>query len=168
VLGARVELADLCGRWILSPRKRFFTRYHVYVVDPNLSSKGAGAAYDLATKTFRIHPDWIDSDLALVHELIHHYDHGLQAMLWRDFVVIRLYEKLRNVIPNLWEHCKSHFSAIVPRCVFTSHTFLFLLMSLYFDRKLELPLGSILNYYKREASSENHEQVLANSFTDGV
>ena len=168
MLGARVELADLCERWILSPRKRFFTHYHVYVVDPNLSSKGAGAVYDLATKTFRIHPDWIDSDLALVHELIHHYDHGLQTMLWRDFVVIRLYEKLRNVIPNLWEHCKSHFSGIVPRCGFTSHTFLFLLMSLYFDRKLELPLGSILNYYKREAFSENHEQVLANSFTDVV
>jgi hypothetical protein len=100
--------------------------------------------------------------------LIHHYDHGLQTMLWRDFVVIRLYEKLRNVIPNLWEHCKSHFSAIVPRCGFTSHTFIFLLMSLYFDRKLELPLGSILNYDKREAFSENHEQVLANSFTDVV
>ncbi len=110
----KVELAELCGRWILSPRKRFFTHYHVYVVDPNLNSKGAGTAYDLATKTFRIHQDWIDSDLALVHELIHHYDHGLQTMLWRDFVAIRLYEKLRNVIPNLWEHCKSHFSERSP------------------------------------------------------
>ena len=31
-------------------------------------------------------------------------------------------------------------------------------MNCYFDRKLEMPLGSILNYYKREAFSENHER----------
>jgi len=130
-----------------------------FIVDSGLSSKGAGATYDLATKTFRIHPDWIGDDLVLVHELIHHYDHGLQTMLWRDFVVIRLYEKLRTVIPNLWEHCKSHFSEILPRGGLMSHTFLFLLMSMYFDRKLELPLGSIFNYDKRQAFSENNEQV---------
>gem|GEM_PF-5628000 len=61
-------------------------------MDPGLRSQGAKATYDLATKTFKIHPDWIDNDLVLIHELIHHYDYGLQTMLWRDFVVIRLYE----------------------------------------------------------------------------
>jgi hypothetical protein len=128
-----------------------------FIVDPGLSSKGARAAYDLATKTFKIHPGWIDDDLVLIHELIHHYDCGLQTMLWRDFVVIRLYEKLRTAIPNLWEHCKLHFSEIVPRGELMTHTLLFLLISLYFDGKLGLPLGSIFNY-DIQASTENNNQ----------
>jgi hypothetical protein len=121
-----------------------------FIVDHGFSSEGAGAAYDLATRTFRIHPDLVDNDLVLIHELIHHYDYGLQKMLWRDFVVIRLYEKLRATIPNLWQHCRSHFSQIVPRCGFMVHTLLFLLISLYFDHKLGLPLGSIFDYDKHQ------------------
>ncbi len=103
-------------------------------------------------------PIGLKTTLVLVHELIHHYDYGLQTMLWRDFVVIRLYEKLRAVIPKLWDHCKSHFSEIVPRGEFMTHTLLFLMISLYFDGKLGLPLGSIFNYDIYEAFSEDNQE----------
>lgn len=129
-----------------------------FIVNHGFSAKGARAAYDLATKTFRIHPDWTDNDLVLIHELIHHYDYGLQKMLWRDFVVIRLYEKLGAIIPNLWEHCRSYFSEIVPRGGFMAHTLLFLLISLYFDHKLGLPLGSIFDYDKQQSFGQDNNQ----------
>jgi|GEM_PF-5883747 len=39
-----------------------------------------------------------------------------------------------------------------------THTLLFLLISLYFDAKLGLPLGSIFNYDRHQASNENNNQ----------
>ncbi len=72
--------------------------------------------------------------------------------------MIRLYEKLRTAIPNLREHCRSHFSEIVPSGELMTHTLLFLLISLDFDAKLGLPLGSIFDYDRYRASIEENCQ----------
>jgi hypothetical protein len=87
-----------------------------------------------------------DDDITLLHEMTHAYE-GMMPETYRQYVAVRLFQKLQYKIPNLISlisadlHTVSHVAF---------HSPLFTLKALDLDIRLGLPLGTVYSYEKKD------------------
>jgi hypothetical protein len=96
----------------------------------------------------KVNTIWIDAenlhdDTTLLHEMIHAYDSVLYKKFssQRDYVVLRLYEALKNQIPDLLQLISVDLNSGN-----ITHSLLFILKSLDLDLRLDKPLGTVYSY----------------------
>lgn len=104
----------------------------------------------LDDETIQIPAKNIDDDLSILHEMIHAYDHILKDNKYdrcKQFLIVKLYEKLKPSFPNLveWITKDNHEKESVP-----GHYPLFMLKALDLDLRLNKPPGSIYGYAREE------------------
>ena len=144
-----IELREMCQRTLNDEDGSTFT-------DNLVDDSGAPCEgiCDPKVNTIWIDAENLHNDITLLHEMIHAYDSVLYKTFsaHRDYVVLKLYEKLRITIPDLLQliTIDLHTGNI-------THSLLFMLKSLDLDLRLDKPLGTVYSYgrerlYERKSS----------------
>lgn len=109
------------------------------------------AQCDIFEKTMSVSEKYKNDDITILHEMIHAYEQMLKEYndSLREFLILKLYNKLLPLIPNLDEVITKDSHVLVKEGFLDSqkeHTILFLLKSLELDLRLDKPLGTVYAY----------------------
>jgi hypothetical protein len=96
------------------------------------------------TRTITIDPNrTADEDMlnmTLLHEMIHAYEFMLPE-IYRQYVAVRLFQKLEPLIPNLMDLINADIQSEI-----REHSVLFMLKALDLDLRLNKPPGTVYSY----------------------
>lgn len=108
-------------------------------------------SYDGIRLTLRMHPDYVDDDSTLLHEMIHLHEMVINDLPWHyhDILYWALYQDLCTKIDGLDDAIKifAHLPAESKLYSYGGeHDILFLLKSLDLDMRMEYEFGKVLGY----------------------
>jgi hypothetical protein len=115
---------------------------------------GACGQYNRENKTLTIDPDYINDDSTILHEMIHIHEHIIDTfIIFHDILLLSLYHKLKDKIPNLDEMIYRHANLGDALDIYETggkHDVLFFLKSLDLDLELGLELCTICGYDRKK------------------
>lgn len=111
----------------------------------------AAGQFDRRNQAITIHPDYVNEDSVILHEMIHLHEFVLNEIptYFHDVLLWCLYKDLRDKISNLEERIEAHghiFNENYIRNQGGTHDILFLLKSYDLDLRKGYPLGTVFGY----------------------
>lgn len=121
---------------------------HFYALEQD--SDGTTGVYDKRDKSIGFVLDGLTAN-TICHEMIHHYEYELDELdeSLRQYLTIKLWQKLSPQIPNLESRVLKHIEATEHRKLENEggqHDVLFLLKSYDIDMRTNVPLGTTFGY----------------------
>lgn len=107
--------------------------------------------FDTKNQTITIHPDYMNDDSVILHEMIHLHEFVLNEIptYFRDVLLWCLYKDLRDKIIDLEERIEAHGYIFNENYIGSqggTHDILFLLKSYDLDLRKGYPLGTVFGY----------------------